>query len=303
MKKSPQVWPTMLTPFNPENKVDYAQLENLIEWYIANGVDGLFAVCQSSEMFFLSEEERVGIARFVRETAGGRVQVVTSGHISDSPEDQIREINLLAQTGADAVILVSNRLAGQEESEDVWLANLEKVLRAVPADVKLGFYECPYPYKRLMTPRMLQFCVDTGRFYFLKDTCCDEATIEKRLEILHGSRLKLFNANTATLYQSLLAGADGYSGVMANFQPSLYVWLSRHAQSQRAAALADFLSITSLIETQMYPACAKYRLVKEKVLTCGACRVCDSTALTPTLKTQLAQLDALTARALERFHE
>ena len=47
------VYPVMLTPFTEDNKVDYESLGRLIEWYIDAGVAGLFAVCQSSEMFFL----------------------------------------------------------------------------------------------------------------------------------------------------------------------------------------------------------------------------------------------------------
>ena len=43
-------WPVMLTPFTRENEVDYEALGALIEWYIREGVSGLFAVCQSSEM-------------------------------------------------------------------------------------------------------------------------------------------------------------------------------------------------------------------------------------------------------------
>ncbi len=61
------VWPVMLTPFTEENQVDYPALKELVEWYIENGVDGLFAVCQSSEMFKLTLEERVGIAAKVKE--------------------------------------------------------------------------------------------------------------------------------------------------------------------------------------------------------------------------------------------
>ena len=52
------VWPVMLTPFTEENQVDYAALKELVEWYIKNGVDGLFAVCQSSEMFKLTLKEQ-----------------------------------------------------------------------------------------------------------------------------------------------------------------------------------------------------------------------------------------------------
>ena len=36
------VWPVMLTPFTEENQVDYPALKELVEWYIENGVDGLF---------------------------------------------------------------------------------------------------------------------------------------------------------------------------------------------------------------------------------------------------------------------
>ena len=80
------VWPVMLTPFTDDNRVDYDSLEKLINWYIENGVAGLFADCQSSEMFFLSLEERVELARFIKEKAAGRVPVVASGHISDMIE-------------------------------------------------------------------------------------------------------------------------------------------------------------------------------------------------------------------------
>ncbi len=37
----------MLTPFTPQDAIDYAGLERLIEWYVANGCDALFAVCQN----------------------------------------------------------------------------------------------------------------------------------------------------------------------------------------------------------------------------------------------------------------
>ncbi len=45
----------------------------VIEWYIAHGSGALFAVCQSSEMMFLSLEERVALGRFVVEKAAGRL--------------------------------------------------------------------------------------------------------------------------------------------------------------------------------------------------------------------------------------
>ena len=254
------VYPVMLTPFTEDNKVDYDALEKLINWYIGKGVAGLFADCQSSEMFFLSFEERVEIARFVKKIADGRVPVVTSGHISDSLEDQAKELTAIAETGADAVILLTNRLAREDESDEVWLENLKKLLELIPKDVPLGFYECPYPYKRLISPELLKWCADTGRFYFIKDTSCDVENMKAKLEAIKGTQLKLFNANTSTLLETLELGAAGYSGVMANFHPEVYVELCNiyKEDSAKARKIADFATVASLIERQVYPVNAKY---------------------------------------------
>ena len=57
------VYPTMVTPFTDDNKIDYNGVEQLLEWYWKNGVDGIFAICQSSEIFFLSFEERLEMVK------------------------------------------------------------------------------------------------------------------------------------------------------------------------------------------------------------------------------------------------
>ena len=100
----------MLTPFK-DNKIDYASLERLIGWYEENGADGLFAVCQSSEMFWLSLRERTELAAFVKKHSS--VPVIASGHISDDLDDQVAELNRIADTGVDAVILLTNRPGAQ----------------------------------------------------------------------------------------------------------------------------------------------------------------------------------------------
>ena len=98
-------------------------------------------------MFFFLLKKRVEIGRFVKERAAGRVPVVTSGHISDSLEAQAQELNAIAETGADALILLTNRLAREEESDEIWLENLKKLLEMLPKDIPLGFYECPIPIR------------------------------------------------------------------------------------------------------------------------------------------------------------
>lgn len=254
------VWPVMLTPFTEDNKVDYIALEKLTGWYIENGAAGLFAVCQSSEMFQLSLDERKKISRFVKQCAGS-IPVISSGHISESFEDQVRELNEISEAGVDALILITNRLAGEEESDDVLLGNLDKLIARLPC-IPLGFYECPYPYKRIISPKVARYCAEQGSFHFIKDTSCDIVSIEEKLKIIKGSEVKLYNANTATLLASLKLGASGYSGVMANFHPVLYKWLVDNYEKlpDKAERLQRILTMCSLIESRNYPVNAKYMM-------------------------------------------
>lgn len=288
------VWPVMLTPFTKDNQVDYNGLKEIVEWYIKNNVAGIFSVCQSSEMFILSLDERVKIAECVKKSAAGRVPVVASGHISDDFKDQIEEINAIAKTGVDAIILITNRLAKKDESEDIWISNLNRLLENIETDIPLGFYECPHPYKRLMTPKMVELCIKSERFYFLKDTSCNLEEIKSKLDIMSGSRMKLFNANASTLYESLKYGASGYSGIMANMQANLYSWLCNNYKNENALKIADFLTMSAFMEGQCYPVCAKYFLGKLEGLNITTkCRVKSELDLNQTQKNDVVALGRL----------
>lgn len=298
------VYPVMLTPFTEDNKVDYESLGRLVDWYIQNKAAGLFADCQSSEMFFLSFEERVEIARFVKERAAGRVPVVASGHVSDILENQAKELTAVAETGVDAVILLTNRLAAEKESDEVWLENLKKLMMMIPKDVPLGFYECPYPYKRILSPKLLKWCAGTGRFYFIKDTSCDLTVLKEKLEQIKGSQLQLFNANTTTLLETLQLGCSGFSGVMANFHPDLYTWLCSNFDSEpeKARQTADFLTTASLIERQIYPVNAKYFQKEIGNFSSIYTRTKDAALLNDTAKSEIDQLTRLTECMREKLN-
>jgi 4-hydroxy-tetrahydrodipicolinate synthase len=256
----------MITPFTDDNKIDFKAVRHLTEWYIALGCNGIFAVCQSSEMFLLSETEKLDLARAVKDAAMGRVKVIASGHTQDSLAEQIEGLGRMAETGVDAVVLVSNRLAGKDEEEEIFLNNFDAVLRQLPQTV-FGMYECPYPYLRLLSTEFLKECGERNRLRFLKDVSCSLAVQKERAAAVADTPLALFNANTATLLDSLLAGYDGYNGVMGNFHIDLYRWLFDHykTEPEKAREISDFLTAAGLMETRAYPVSAKYHCNLEGV--------------------------------------
>ena len=222
--------------------------------------------------------------------------VVASGHVSDGFEDQVRELNAIAAEKPDALILISNRMDIANTSDEAWIADTERLIAELPAEMPLGIYECPKPYKRLLSEKMLRWCVENGRFYFVKDTCCDAELIRARLEVCKGSHLKLFNANAQTLLETVRAGVYGYCGVMANFHPDLYTRLLKgDLNSSDASLLQDFLGLAATIEGQTYPCCAKYYLNRfEGVAMEPDARSADVRNLTAYQKSCVDQLAELT---------
>jgi 4-hydroxy-tetrahydrodipicolinate synthase len=265
----------MLTPFTDEGEVDYASLERLIEWYLANGVDALFAVCQSSEMQYLSLEERVSIARFVVRQAGGRAPVVASGHVSDTLAGQIEELTAMANVGADGLVLVTNRLDPDNRGTATFNSALKSLLAALPSDLPLGLYECPAPYRRLVSDEEFRACLDTGRFVMMKDVSCDLPTVKRRLAMAAGSNFALINASAPIAAPAMRAGSRGFSGVSTNLHPDLYAWLYRSGDSELARGLASFLVTAALSEAFGYPALAKICHQRLGTLTSARCRVID----------------------------
>ena len=255
------VYPTMVTPFTDDNKVDYNGVLSILDWYSRNGVDGIFAICQSSEIFFLSFEERLELLKFIIKNLPKGMSIVASGHTADDLDTQIYEANAFINEGIDAYVFIANRFAKQDEDDSVFLRNYEKMVSSIP-EIGLGVYECPYPYKRIMTPETLRQCALDGRLKFLKDTCCHIEEIKAKLAAVEGLGLKIYNANSATLLESLEAGCAGFSGVMANFHPEIYSWLCKNykTEPEKAKEVQAFLAFASMAECQYYPVNAKYHL-------------------------------------------
>ncbi len=269
--------PVMLTPFTEADAIDYSGLENLIEWYIANGADALFAVAQSSEMQALSLDERVALARFVVRKAAGRVPVIASGHVSESRDDHVTELTSIAATGVDGLVLVTNRFDPKGQGGAVFMDNLRGLLDALPADLPLGLYECPAPFRRLLSDDELAFCAESGRFAILKDVSCDLETVKRRVVLTKNSALAIVNANAAIAFDAIRCGSAGFTGVFTNFHPDLYKWLL--TDSSRHPALADdlavYLALAAMAEPMGYPKLAKLYHQRLGTFSCARSRTID----------------------------
>ena len=156
--------PVMLTPFNSDLSVDFEGLIRLTDFYLESGAEGLFANCLGSEMYRLTESERLAVTEHVSKRDDSKVPVVAKGTFGKSIEEKASFTKKIYDVGVEAVILVSNHFANREEGDDVLMRNIEHFL-GITKPIPLGTYECPSPYKRIITPEVYSFLLETGRFF------------------------------------------------------------------------------------------------------------------------------------------
>ena len=66
------------------------------------------------------------------------------------------------------------------QSDEVWMNNCQKLMD-LTGDLPLGLYETPVPKVRSLTPPMLKWIAETGRFVFHKDTSLDTQTMLSKM--------------------------------------------------------------------------------------------------------------------------
>jgi 4-hydroxy-tetrahydrodipicolinate synthase len=260
--------PVMITPFDQKTMVDADCLARLIDFYRAAGVSGFFANCLSSEMFSITADERIELARRVVSDVHGDMPVVASGSFGDSIEQKAEFIKKMYQTGVSAVIMITGHLASPHETDEVLLQNFEKLL-ALTGNIPLGLYECPAPYKRTLSPGVFESLLSTSRFIYHKDTSISREQVRSKLDVLQKSKnnnLEFYDAHAANAMYSLQLGARGVSSISGNFYPEIMVWMCDHAtdagRQKEVQWLQSEIDRVDLLLHDAYPLSAKYFLKK-----------------------------------------
>jgi len=258
--------PVMITPFNLKAKVDLNAVSSLIDFHLAAGVKGFFANCLSSEMYSISEDERLELTRHIVQHVSGRVPIVATGSFGLTIEDKVEFAKKIYDTGINAVILITSHYANIEDGDDVLLRNFERMLKYTPG-IPMGTYECPAPYKRVLSAEVFKTLLATDRFVYHKDTSIELEQVRAKLEIAKSSKhLELYDAHTPNAMHSLQMGAKGMSSISGNFYPEILVWMCENATNPARAEEVKWLqSELTRVDPQIhiaYPLSAKYFLRK-----------------------------------------
>lgn len=259
--------PVMITPFNLKAKVDLDAVSTLIDFYLAAGVKGFFANCLSSEMYSITEDERLELTQHVVKYVNGRVPVVATASFGLTIDDKAEFTKKIYDTGIDAAILITGHYANIEDSDEVLLKNFERMFK-LTGNIPLGMYECPAPYKRILGTDVFKTLLASNRFVYHKDTSISLESVKAKLDMVKtaNSNFEFYDAHSPNAMYSLQMGAKGMSSISGNFYPEILVWMVNNATNPEKLEDVKWLQgeisrVDPLIHIA-YPMSAKYFLRK-----------------------------------------
>ncbi len=234
----------LVTPMTADEDVDYATLEKTVDYLISQGVHGLIPLGSTGEFYALTPQERQQVLQTTLNAAGGRVPVV-AGVNAGSTRDVVAYSRQAEQLGAAGVMLAAPYYSLPKPEE--LLEHFRAVNDAITIPIML--YNYPGRTGVDMKPDFIERLCELPRVRYVKESTGETARISTLLRCC-GDRLRIFCGGDAVALESLVLGAVGWVGGVANAVPRSHIKLYRLAVEQNNvhAARALFFQMQPLLE-------------------------------------------------------
>lgn len=217
------VVPPVCTPFTADYQVDEKSLRKLINHLIDGGVHGLFILGSTSEVAYLTDENRAAVIRITMDEVKGRVPVVV-GAIDTTTLRVIEHVKTAVAAGVEGIVITAPFYVRTHPAE---IANHFRLVKKACPDTPIYAYDIPIAVNGVkLELGMLLTLAKEGVIQGIKDSSGNDAGI--RAAILGTQKLKLENfvvltGSELTVDSALMFGADGVIPGIGNVDPAGYV--------------------------------------------------------------------------------
>lgn len=264
------VFSLLLTPFHEDKSVDFDSYERYVAWQVEQAPNGLFAVCGSSEMKWLTLDERLELARVAVEIAGD-VPVVATANLLPALDQHRDEVLRMADTGVAGVVLVPPPGLGKEQKKlgDYFAGLLDD--SPVPALI----YEWPLVSPYLIEAGVFGELAQNHGLVGIKDTTCTMEGITGKIAVKGGATV--FQANAPFMLDSIRKGAGGIMAIVTTAASDLVLQFWRQSAGKKFEDAARLHEQIVMLDSTMerggsYPATAKHLCAIRGVSMRVACR-------------------------------
>lgn len=259
----------LVTPMHPDGSINYAKIEELVDWHVDNGTDALIICGTTGEAPTLKMEEHLEAIRVAVARAAGRLPII-AGTGSNDTHHCIQSCRSAKEIGADGLLLVTPYY--NKTSQRGLIAHYEAVASAT--DLPLILYNVPSRTGLDIKPdtaAKLYREVDT--VVGLKQASPDMAATGYLASI---SDIPIYSGNDDLTVPVLSVGGVGVITVLGNVAPTVThdicrLWLDGRTDESRALFL-QWMDLAQGLFTDVNPVPVK-EAMNRMGMDVGACRL------------------------------
>lgn len=200
----------LITPFK-DGKVDYAALEEQVEFQVEAGVTCLCPVGTTGESPTLSHPEHREVISAVVKAAAGRVKVMP-GTGSNSTEEALELTRWAAQVGADAVLVVSPYY--NRPTQEGLYQHFKLLAQAV--DIPICVYNIPGRTGRNIEPETFFRLAELPNIAMVKEA---SGSLDQVSQITTQTDLTVLSGDDSLTLPIMSVGGRGVISVIGNIVP------------------------------------------------------------------------------------
>jgi 4-hydroxy-tetrahydrodipicolinate synthase len=218
----------LVTPFDSDNRVDYAALKGLIDFHVAQGSNGLVIAGTTGEAATLSRTEHCDLIATAVELAAGRLPII-AGTGSNSTSQTIDLSREVGDTGIDAYLLVVPYY--NKPMQEGMYRHFSSIADAVERPVMM--YNVPGRTVADMMPETVARLAKHGNIFGIKEATGDLERLAA-IQALVSDDFMLYSGDDFTLRPFIEQGGHGVVTVSGNVVPAAVAELCRLAMAGEA---------------------------------------------------------------------
>ena len=263
----------LITPMT-ETGVDFAALENLVNYQIEKGIHALVAIGTTGEASTLSAEEKREVVRCVVKTAAGRVPVI-AGTGANCTAHAIENTRMACQEGVDAVLVVTPYY--NKATQSGLIAHFTAIADASSKPVIL--YNVPGRTGCNLLPATVAALADHENIVAIKEASGNMAQVVEVFSLC-GDKIDVYSGEDALTVPMMSMGGAGCISVLSNVVPDLAAEMTNKFLAGDIAGAAriqcQVLPLVNCLFSQVNPIPAK-----AAVAAMGICQDILRLPLTP----------------------
>ncbi|MCE7902600.1 MAG: 4-hydroxy-tetrahydrodipicolinate synthase [Gammaproteobacteria bacterium PRO9] len=236
----------IVTPMTAAGEVDFASLEQLIDWHVAEGSDSLVVTGTTGESATLTRAEHIEVIRVAAERAAGRIPII-AGTGSNSTAQTIDLSLAVAPFPIDGYLIVTPYY--NKPTQAGLCQHFLAVANAVDRPVIL--YNVPGRTGVDMRPDTVAQVAAHPGIVGIKEATGDVSRVAA-LRAGCGDDFLLLSGDDATAREFMLKGGQGVVSVTANVAPRLMAAMCEAALEGNAALAAELDARLALLHRDLF---------------------------------------------------